>query len=120
MKRIVIFIGVMLLKGMQLHRHINRHGHKKQMTDPQRETIKLGEIDKTVDKQKPVEVTVVQKDFSEDSSNPSNANENVDAVKGHGTNVVQNKICDENVTPNLVLEKINWWQNTGQISDAWE
>ena len=53
----------MLLKGMQLHRHMNRHGHKRQMTDPQRETNKLNEIDKAVDKQKPVKVTGVQIDF---------------------------------------------------------
>ena len=43
MKFIVIFIGVMLLKGMELHRHMNRHGHKGQMTDPQRETIEVNE-----------------------------------------------------------------------------
>ena len=81
MKFIVLFIGVMLLKGIELHRHINRHGHKRQMTGPQRETNQLNEIDKAVDKQQPVDVTVVQKDFSEDRlrSNPGNANEN--AVK---------------------------------------
>ena len=97
MKLIVLFIGVMLLRGMQLHRNINRHGHKRQMTDPQRETNKLNEIDKAVDKQQPVDVTVVQKEFSEDGlrSNPSNVDEN--AVNADGTNMVQNKICDENV-----------------------
>ena len=106
MKFIVQFMGVMLLKGMELHRHINRHGHKRQMTDPpQRETNKLGEIDKGVDKQKPVEVTVVQKEFNEDRlrSNLGNADES--AVKEHGTNVVQNKICDENVMPKPGIRK---------------
>ena len=105
MKLIFLFIGVMLLKGMELHRHINRCGHKRQMTDPQRETNKLNVIDKTVDKQKTVEVTVVQKDFNEDRlrSNPGNAGEN--AVKEHSTNVVQNKICDENIIPKPGIRK---------------
>ena len=62
MKFTILFIGVMLLKGMQLHRHMNRHGHKGQMTDLQRETNELNEMDKAVDKQQPVDVTVVQKD----------------------------------------------------------
>ena len=83
MKIIVLFIGVMLLKGMELHRHINRHGHKRQMTDPLRETNELNEIDKAVDKQQPVDVTVVQKDFR---SNPGNVNEN--AVNADGTEMV--------------------------------
>ena len=45
MKFIVLLIRVMLLKGMQLHRHISRHGHQTKMTDPLRETNKLKEID---------------------------------------------------------------------------
>ena len=75
------------------------------MTDPQRETNKLGEIDKAVDKQKSVKVTVVQKDFNEGRlrSNPGNADEN--AVKEHGTNAVQNKIHDENVMPKPGIRK---------------
>ena len=95
----------MLLKGMQLHRHINRHGQKRQMTDPQRETNQLHEIDKAVDKQQPVDMTVVQKDFSEDRlrSNPGNANDNT--VNADGTNMVQNKICDENVMPKPGIRK---------------
>ena len=97
----------MLVRGMQLHRHINRHGHKRQRTDPQGETNELGEIDKAVDKQKPVEETVVQKDFNEDRlrSNPGNVNENAVAVKEYGTNVVQDKLCDENVTPKPGVRK---------------
>ena len=61
MKFIVLIIGVMLLKGMELHRNINSHGFKRQMTDPQKETNELNEIDKAVDKQQPVDVTVVQR-----------------------------------------------------------
>ena len=78
MKCIVLFTGVMLFKGMQLHRHTSRHGHKRHMTDPQRETNKLGEIDKAANKQKLVKVTVVQKDFNEDRlrSNPGSVDEN--------------------------------------------
>ena len=105
MKFIGLLIGVMLLKGMQLHRHIGRHGHQRKMTDPLRETNKL--IDTAVDEQKHVEMTMVQKDFNEARlrSNPGNADENVDAVKEYGTNVVQNKICDENVTPKPGIRK---------------
>ena len=80
MKFTVLFIRVMLLKGMELHRHINRHGHKGQTTDPQRETNELIEIDKAVDTQQPVDVTVVQKDVR---SNPGNTDEN--AVNADGT-----------------------------------
>ena len=107
MKLIVLFIGVMLVKGMQLHRHINRHGHKRQRTDPQRETNELGEIDKAADKQKLVDGTVIQRDFSEDKlrSNPGNVNENTAAVDEYSTNVVQNKLCDENVMPKPGLRK---------------
>ena len=97
----------MLLKGMQLHRQMNRHGHKRQMTDPKIETNELGEIDKAEDKQKPVEVTVVRKDFSEDRfrPNPGNVNENAVAVDEYGTKVVQNKLCDENVMPKSGIRK---------------
>ena len=69
MKFTILFIGVMLLKGIELHRHRNRHGHNGQMTDPQRETNELNEIDKAVDKQQTVDVTEVQKDIR---SNPGN------------------------------------------------
>ena len=67
MEFIVLFIGVMLLKGMELHRHMNRHGHKGQMTDLQRETNELNERDKAVDKQQPVDVKLVQKDVRSNS-----------------------------------------------------
>ena len=90
----------MLLKGMQLHRHIHRHGHNGQMTDPQRETNELNEIDKAVDKQQTVNVIVVQKNVR---SNPGNTNDN--AVNADGTEMVQNKICDENVMPKPGVRK---------------
>ena len=80
MKFIVIFIGLMLVRGVQLHmhRHMNRHGRKGQMTDPQREINQSGEIDKAVDKQKSIDAKLVQKDVNENRlrSNPGNTNEN--------------------------------------------
>ena len=100
MKFSVLFIGVMILEGMELHRHINRHDHKGQMTGPQRETNELDEIDKAVDKQQPVDLTVVQKDLR---SKPGNADEN--AVNADGPNMVQNKICDGNITPKPGIRK---------------
>ena len=90
----------MLLKGMELHRHMNRHGHTGQMTNPHRETNELNEVDKAVDKQQPVDATVVQKDVR---SNTGNGNEN--AVNADGTEMVQNKICDGNVMPKPGLKK---------------
>ena len=60
-------------------------------------------------------MTVVQKDFR---SNPGNTNENLE--NADGTNMVQNKICDGNVTPKPGIRKKNWWQNMRQISDTWE
>ena len=50
MKFTILFIGVILLKGIELHRHTNRHGHKRQMTDLQREIDELNRIDKAVAK----------------------------------------------------------------------
>ena len=53
-----------------MHRHMNRHGHKKHKTDLQKETdydVELNEIDelnrinKAVDRQPPVDMTEVQK-----------------------------------------------------------
>ena len=59
----------MLLRGIELHRHMNRHGHKEQKTDPPKEInydVELEEIDalnqidevnqrnKAVDRQLPV------------------------------------------------------------------
>ena len=86
MKFTILFIGVMLLKGIELHRHRNRHGHNGQMTDPQREINELNEIDKAVDKQQTVDVTVVQTDIR---SNPGNMIENV--FKTDGTKMAQDK-----------------------------
>ena len=57
-------------------------------------------IDKAVDKQQPVGVTVVQKDFR---SNPGNVSDT--AVNADGTEMVQNKIHDGNVTPKPGLRK---------------
>ena len=101
MKFIVLFIGVMLLKGMELHSHMNRHGHKGQMTDPQRETNELNEVDKAVDKQQPFDATVVQKDVR---SNPGNVRM-INAENADSTEMVQNKICDGNITPKPGLRK---------------
>ena len=100
MKFIVLFVGVKLLKGMELYRHINRHGHQGQMTGPQSEPNELNEIDKAVDKQQPLDVTMLQKDVR---SNPGNVNEN--AVNADGTEMVQNKICDGNIMPKPGLRK---------------
>ena len=84
----------MLLKGMELHRHVNRHGHKGQTTDLQRE------IDKAVATQQLDDVTMVQKD---DRSNPGNVNDN--AVNADGTEMVQHKLRDGNVMPKPGLRK---------------
>ena len=75
------------------------------MTDPLRETNELNEIDKVVDKQKPVKVTVVQIDSNKDRLRSNPGNENVDAVKEYSTNVVQNKIRDENIMPKPGIRK---------------
>ena len=79
---------------------MNRHGHKRQMTDPQRETNVLNEIDKAVDRQQPVNVTVVQKDVR---SNPGKTDEN--AINADGTETVQNEIHDGNIMPKPGLRK---------------
>ena len=58
MKFTIIFIGVMLLREIELHRHMNRHGHKRQKTDPQTEAeyvVELTEIDKLTQRNKAVE-----------------------------------------------------------------
>ena len=70
------------------------------MADPQRETNELNEVNKAVDKQQPVDVTVVQKDVR---SNPGNMDEN--AVNADGTEMVHNKIHDGNVTPKPGIRK---------------
>ena len=96
MKFTVIFIGVMLLRGIELHRHRNRHGHNEQMTDPQREIDEFNEIDKAVDKEQTVDATEVQKDVR---SNPHNTDEYVAKVLGTdliqeapGTKMAQDKL----------------------------
>ena len=103
MKLIVLLIGVMLFKGMQLHRHMTRHGHERVRTDPLRDTNKLREIDNAADKQKHVEMTMVQKDFNEGRlrSNPGS----VDSVAEYCTNVVHNKVHDEKVMPKPGIRK---------------
>ena len=68
MKFSILLIGVMLMTGIELYRHMNRHGHKKHKTDPPTETetdyvVELTEIDElnqrnnAVDRQQPVDVT---------------------------------------------------------------
>ena len=48
MKFIVFFVRVMLLiKGIELHRHRFRHGHQMHKTDPLKQTDKLRETDKS-------------------------------------------------------------------------
>ena len=74
MKFTIILIGVMLLRGIELHKYMNWHGHMKHRTDPQTETetdydVELNEIDElncisgAVDRQPPVNATEVQKEF---------------------------------------------------------
>ena len=91
MKFTVILIGVMLLRGIELHRHMNRHGHKRQRTDPQtkiddevelKEIDELNEIDKAVDRQQPVNATVVQEVQKYVRSNPGDEIENVFNTEG--------------------------------------
>ena len=86
MKFTILFIGMMLLKGIKLHRHRNRHGHNGQRTDPQREINELNEIDKAVDKQQIAHATEVQTDIR---SNPGNMIEN--AFKTDSTKMAQYK-----------------------------
>ena len=88
----------MLLRGMELHRHMNRHGHKGQKTDPQRETNELNKLDIAVYKQKPVDITVVQKDLR---SNPAEDN----VINVDDTRMVQDNISDANVMPKPGLRK---------------
>ena len=50
MKFTIILIGVMLLRGIELHKYMNRHGHMKHKSDLQAETetdydVELNEID---------------------------------------------------------------------------
>ena len=103
MKFIVLLIRVMPLKGMQLHRHISRHGHERKMTEPLRETDKLGETDNTADKQKCGKMTMIQKDFNENRLRSNLGS--VESVTDYGTNTVQNKVCNEKVMPKPGIRK---------------
>ena len=114
----VLLIGVMLFKGMQLHRHMNRHGHQRKMTDPLRETNKLCEIDNAADKQKPVKMTMVQKDFSEDRLRSNPGSVGAVTLKEYSTNVVKNEVHDEKVMPKPGIRKNKLVANMGQISDG--
>ena len=98
MKFTLIFIGVMLLRGIELHRHMNRHGQKRYKTDPQRETdynVELNEIDKlnqmnkAVDKQQPVDATEVQQVQKDVRSSPG------DEIVNDGTKMAH----DGKITP---------------------
>ena len=109
MKFTVIFIGVMLLRGIEWHRHMNRQGHKRQRTDQQREITdevelteidELNKIDKAVDRQQPVDAIKVQKDVR---SNPIDEIEKV--FKTDGTRMAQDKPWDGNITPKPGLTK---------------
>ena len=75
------------MRGIELHMHTNRHGNKRQRTDPQTETererdyiVELTEIDElnqrnnAVDRQQPVDVTEVPQDAR---FNPGNEMNNV-------------------------------------------
>ena len=96
MKFTILFIGVMLLRGIELHRHRNRHGHNEQKTDLHREIDELNEIDKAVDKPQTVDATNIR-------SNPGDKNENV--FKTDGTKIAQDKSHDGNITPKPGLRK---------------
>ena len=78
MKFIVLLIGVMLLEGMELHRHRFRHGHQREMTDPLRETDKSRE---THEIKETVEVGNVQKEIRNNKVKPSPGSMKVELVQ---------------------------------------
>ena len=101
MKFSILLIGVMLLRGIELHRHTNRHGHKRCRADPQTEKekgfkVEMNEIDRlnlmdqSMNTQIPVEVTEGNKEVR---SNPEGEIENV--LKTDGTELAQ----DSKITP---------------------
>ena len=95
MKFIVFFIGVMLLiKGMELHRHRFRHGHQTQMTDPLRETDKSKETYETHEMKETVEMGNVHHDVQKDLRNskvkPSPGNVHIEEIE---PNMVQKRCC---------------------------
>ena len=107
MKFTILLIGVMLMRGIELHRHMNRHGHKKHKTDLPTEietdyVVELTEIDElnqrnnAVDRQQPVDATEVPRDVR---SNPGNEIDNV--YNSDSTEMAQ----DGKITPKPGLRK---------------
>ena len=103
MKFTFIFIGVMLLRGIELHRHMNQHGQKKHKTDPHTESEKdydvelnekdelnrideLDHLNEAVHKRHHVHATEVQTDIR---SSPG------DNIENDGTKMAQ----DSKITP---------------------
>ena len=74
----------------------------------------MNQINKAVDRQPPVNATEVQEVQKDVRSNPGDEIEN--EFKTDGTRMAQ----DGKIMPKPGLRKINWWQNTGQISDTWK
>ena len=101
MKFSLILIGVMLLRGIELHKHTNRHGHKRCRADPQTELEKefkvemneidrLNQMDQSMNTQIPVEVTEENKEVR---SNPEDEIDN--ELNADGTELAQ----DSNIMP---------------------
>ena len=122
MKFSIILIGVMLLRAIELHRHANRHGHKRCRADPQteiekdfnveiNETDRLNQIDQSMNTQMPVEVTEENKEVR---SNPEDEIEN--ELKTDGTELAQ----DSKITPKPGHRNNKLVENTKQILDTWE
>ena len=97
-KFIVFVIEVMLLmKGMELHRHRFRHGRQIEMTDPLRETDKSGE---TYEIEETIEMSNAHRDVQNHKVKPSPG-----STKGE---LVQDVVYDEKVTPKPGIRKKNW------------
>ena len=99
MKFCIILIGVMLLRGIELHRHTNRHGHKRPRADPQiekefkvemNELDRLNQMDQSMNTQTPVKVTEENKEVR---SNPEDEIDN--ELNADGTELAQ----DSKITP---------------------
>ena len=86
----------MLLRGIELHRHMHRHGHNRQRTDPQTERNELKEIDKPVDKTQMADAMNIR-------SNPGDKIGK--ELKRDGTKMAQDKPHDGNITPKPGLRK---------------
>ena len=102
----------MLLRGIELHRHMNTHGHKRQRTDLQREIDydvelnkkdELNQINKAVNRQPPVDATEVQEVQEDVRSNPGDEIEKV--INTDGTRVALDKPQDGKITPKPGLRK---------------